>query len=158
MNPSENCYKLIRQYEGCRLQPYKDIAGFLTVGYGHKILTGEQFGSITQTQAEQILELDTAHAAQIVNDYCQDFLSSQNKFDAICDAVFNLGRALFVNEDTSRTHFYKALIVGDYQAAAEHLLDFCHAGGEVVQGLLNRRKAEQSLFLTPDAVPTETNT
>lgn len=157
MNPSENCLKLIRRFEGCRLQPYQDIAGYWTIGYGRKITQG-QYGSISQEQAEQFLQEDANHAGTIVNRYCEDFLTSQNKFDSLTSAVFNLGHALFINTDGTRTHFYKALIVGDYQSAAGHLLDFDHAGGEVVQGLLNRRKAEQLLFLTPDssaAAPTE---
>lgn len=38
MNYDEQCKKLIKNLEGCVLQPYQDSEGFPTVGYGHKLL------------------------------------------------------------------------------------------------------------------------
>ncbi|WP_044867744.1 glycoside hydrolase family protein, partial [Enterobacter cloacae] len=43
--------------------PYKDTEGFLTVGFGHKVLQGENFNNgITEIDAIRLLEKDIAIA------------------------------------------------------------------------------------------------
>ena len=37
MKYSEELVKLVKQFEGFRARPYKDVAGFWTVGYGKKL-------------------------------------------------------------------------------------------------------------------------
>ena len=34
MNPSDNCYNLIKEMEGFRSNVYKDAVGVWTIGYG----------------------------------------------------------------------------------------------------------------------------
>ncbi len=146
MNYSQNCIGLIKQFEGCRLTPYKDAAGFLTVGYGHRTNSPNP---ITQVQAEYLLQSDTAKAAVIVNEYCHGELPAdlnQNQFDALASMAFNLGRAPFMNTDGTKTHLYQCLLAGDEPGAAGHILDFDHAGGNMLPGLFRRRQAEQHLF------------
>lgn len=40
MKLSENGIKLIKSFEGCRLQAYKDVGGVLTIGYGNCLKNG----------------------------------------------------------------------------------------------------------------------
>ena len=40
MKISKNGIEFIKQWEGFRTKPYKDITGLLTIGYGHLIHPG----------------------------------------------------------------------------------------------------------------------
>jgi GH24 family phage-related lysozyme (muramidase) len=40
-----------------RLHAYRNLAGFLTIGYGHKILPSESLKAIDEHTAEQLLTL-----------------------------------------------------------------------------------------------------
>lgn len=44
--------KLIIEFEGLRLEPYRDSAGYWTIGIGHLVRPGEHFTKITAEQAE----------------------------------------------------------------------------------------------------------
>ena len=52
----------IQRHEGCRLTPYRDTRGLLTVGYGHLLER-----PISQVEAEQLFDADfeAAHAASL---------------------------------------------------------------------------------------------
>ena len=42
MEISEAGLDLIKRSEGFRAEPYRDVAGYATIGYGHKLRPGEQ--------------------------------------------------------------------------------------------------------------------
>jgi hypothetical protein len=44
LNSSNAGFELIKKSEGLRLETYKDVAGFATTGYGHKLTDGRRFG------------------------------------------------------------------------------------------------------------------
>jgi len=91
MKTSATGLALIEESEGLRTEPYLDVAGFPTIGYGHKILPGEDFSAgITQEQAANILASDVANAEASVN-HLMDPSCNQNQFDALVDFTFNLG-------------------------------------------------------------------
>lgn len=133
----------IKSYEGLRLTRYLDSGGFPTIGYGHLIQPGENYQTITQDQAEQILSNDVQGSVNAVNSLVRVPLS-QAMFDALVSLVFNWGEGNF-----SQSSHLKLLNSGDYQAAAERLGEFpVTSGGQFVQGLQNRRLAEKQLFLS----------
>lgn len=73
---------IIRKEEGCRLTVYRDTEGFLTVGWGHKVLPEddlEEGDSITPLFAEKLLNIDKAKAMLAVK---HEF-GSPSWFDAI---------------------------------------------------------------------------
>lgn len=134
---------LVEQWEGLYLKAYRDIAGVWTIGWGHTggVLKGQV---ITRMQAEQFLTLDLADAAGEVQARAPQ--ATDNQFDALTSFTFNEGKGALRTSTLLRK--FKA---GDIQGAADQFLvwDKAHVDGQlvVVQGLLNRRKAEKALFL-----------
>ena len=133
---------MTKQLEGLQLTAYQDQAGRWTVGYGHAGPDVHAGLTITQAQAEQLLESDLAAAVACVNRAVTSGIN-QNQFDALVDFVFNLGCGSLLSSTLLR--FVNA---GDFTSAAPQFLLWDHAGGVVVPGLLQRRMAELQLFQT----------
>jgi lysozyme len=131
---------LTEQFEGLRLSAYQDQVGVWTIGYGH---TGPDVTpelTITQAQAEQLLQNDVASACGCVNNNVTVELT-QDEFNALVDFVFNLGAGAFEGSTLLRD-----LNAGNFTGAAAQFDAWDHAGGVVVAGLLRRRQAETTLF------------
>jgi len=131
---------LTEQFEGLSLSAYQDQVGVWTIGYGH---TGSDVTpdlTITQAQAEQLLQQDVASACDCVNNNVAVQLS-QDQFDALVDFVFNLGAGAFKGSTLLRE-----LNAGNFAGAAAQFEVWSHADGVVVAGLLRRRQAERALF------------
>ncbi len=141
MQLSNNGLKMIKQFEGCSLTVYKDVAGFPTIGVGHLIKPGEKFTTITQAQADDLLRSDARRFEIGVSNLVTVPLT-QNQFDALVSFSFNLG----LNALTTST-LLKKLNSGDYKGAADEFLKWNRAGGKVVQGITNRRTEERRIFL-----------
>ena len=141
MNPSDLCLELIELSEGFRSMPYSDAAGVGTVGYGHKILSGEDFSAgLTEAQAKTLLASDAQRAAQAVDGLVTVPLN-QNQFDALVDFAFNLG-ANALREST----LLRLLNAGNYAAIPNEMQRWIYASDKVLPGLVTRRKREASLW------------
>lgn len=143
MKTSDKGIEQIKSFEGFRSMPYDDVAGKLTVGYGHLIVPGDGCvaGSpITMGQATQLLRGDLHTAEQCVNTCGVEL--SQNEFDALVSFVYNLGCGAF-----QRSTLLKFLKQGNKEAAAKEFSKWCMAGGKHSDGILKRRFAEQECFL-----------
>ena len=144
MIPSKNCYDLIKEFEGCKLEAYPDPATHgepITIGVGHT--GGVKLGDvITQEQADEYLVSDVSHAANAVNQMVDENMT-QGQFDALCSFAFNLGIGNLKNST-----LLKKLNSGDIQGAADQFLVWNKAAGKVMAGLTRRREAERTLFLT----------
>lgn len=135
---------LTEQFEGLRLTAYQDSVGVWTIGYGHTGADVHPGLTITQEQASALLSKDVASAVADVNRLVKVPLT-QNQFDALVDFVFNVGGGNFATSTLLRD-----LNAGNYAAAAAQFPRWVHAGGEILPGLVARRKAEQTLFLQAD--------
>jgi lysozyme len=138
---------LTKGFEGLRLTAYQDVVGVWTVGYGHTgpaLLAGM---TISEADADALLRADLADAVACVNRAVRVTIS-QNQFDAMVDFCFNAGRGNFLQSSLLRK-----VNLGDFAGAAVQFGLWVHAGGEVVPGLVRRRKAEAALFGRPDAPP-----
>jgi lysozyme len=137
---------LIKNAEGLRLTAYQDVAGIWTIGYGHTggVTPGE---TITQAQADQFLVADLQTAEAAVQADAGNAPTTDNQFGAMVSLCYNIGSGAFRTSTVLKQH-----IQGNTQAAADAFLlwDKSTIDGklQVVQGLLNRRKAEQALYLT----------
>lgn len=132
---------LIKRSEGFRSRPYSDSAGLATIGYGHKLLSGESFPEgINEAVATEILGQDVAAAEQAVARLVRVSLS-QCQFDALVDFVFNLGAGRL-----AASTLLKTLNAGRYEAAAEQLLRWDLCAGRENAGLKARREAEFELW------------
>lgn len=133
---------LVKKWEGLFLTAYRDIAGIWTIGYGH---TGgvRKGDTITSPQAVILLRQDLALHEAVVD---ARGASTDNQFAAMVSLAFNVGNGGFLGSTVLRRHKE-----GNFAAAADAFLmwDKAHVDGQlvVVQGLLNRRKAERKLYL-----------
>ena len=138
MKISNKGIAIIKEFEGCRLEAYKDPAGVPTIGYGHT--SGVQMGQkITLEQAEEYLREDIERFENHVMRYNGTYRWNQNQFDALVSFAFNLGSI-------------DQLTAGGRRSIAEisaKIPEYCHAGGKKLNGLVRRRAAEKELFDTP---------
>lgn len=132
----------IKQHEGFRADVYDDGAGFLTIGYGHK-LTPDEIGVLTTVsfaKASELLRRDVAAAELAVNDAVKVDLA-QGEFDALVSLVFNIGAGAF-----RRSRLLRKLNAGDRAGAEREFSKWIFAGGRKLAGLVNRRAAEAAMF------------
>ena len=61
--------ELIKSLEGFRSEPYVCAVGYLTIGYGHKLLPSDSYKIISPEKAQQILENDLRRIERLVLKY-----------------------------------------------------------------------------------------
>ncbi len=130
----------IKGWEGFKPNVYIDAAGYKTIGFGHKLLTTENYKTVTNEEATRLLIKDLTVAESAVNDLVTIKLS-QFQFDALVSFVFNVGRGAF-----ARSTLLKKVNAGLFADAELEFLKWVNAGGVRVQGLINRRVADSKLF------------
>lgn len=138
---SEYGIKLIKQFEGLRLNVYLDCVGVKTVGWGHtgSVVNNMEVGqAITLDKAEYYLKKDLAKFEKAVNKYNPIYNFTQYQFDALVSFAFNCGSNNLKKllKDGNRT----------IEEISNSFLKYNKAGGKIVLGLTNRRKAEKALF------------
>lgn len=150
MKASNNCYELIKAFEGLHavksdgtVRAYVCPAGKWTIGYGST--KGVRSGmNITKEEAEELLIKDVAVFEAAVNNRVKVPLS-QNQFDALVSFVFNLGEGNF-----AKSTLLRKLNAGDYDAVPSELMRWNKARVNGVlqplRGLTRRRAAEGALF------------
>ena len=142
---------LIKQFEGCRLEAYKDSVGVWTIGWGTTAAAGvgikpEAGMKITQDEADWYLEKTVAKFAEGVSDALRNNVTD-NQFAACVSLAYNIGVPRF-----AASSVVKWINAGDFEGAANSFLLWNKAGGKVLKGLVRRREAERALFLTPQRV------
>ncbi len=83
----------IQRHEGLRLAVYKDSRGFDTVGYGHRVLPGEDFSAgITQQQADSLLAADLMKAKNDLNgNFPWTMALDSARLGVVIEMVYQLG-------------------------------------------------------------------
>lgn len=143
MEPSENCYNLIRSKEGLSLRAYPDPGtggAPWTIGYGH---TGPEVHPgmvITREEAENLLRQDAERVSAQVQNMVTAPLT-QNEFDALVCFVYNVGISNF-----AKSTMLRKLNQQDYDGAANEFDRWTRAAGHVLPGLVARRQEEKDLF------------
>lgn len=141
MRTSKDGIDFIKAHEGFRATPYKDVAGYLTIGFGHLIKKGEVFGAISSVEATAIMQRDLSPFEDCINSHVHVNLQ-QCQFDALVSFTYNLGQGNFVSST-----LLKKLNANDMDGAADEFLKWDRAGGQVVRGIFLRRQEEQVMFL-----------
>ena len=139
MKISEEGKALIKKFEGCKLEAYKCPAGVWSIGFGFTkdVKEGDVW---SQTHAEEMLEIELEEYEGYINDLV-DVPLEQHQFDALVAWVYNLGAGNLI----SSTLLMK-LNAGSYEDVPHEIQRWNKAGGEVLEGLVRRRKAEALLF------------
>ncbi len=139
---------LVKQWEGLRNTAYRDVAGILTIGYGHTSAAGTPTVTpgmtVDDKEAERILKADLAKFEARVERLVVVPLKD-NQFSALVSFDFNTGAL-------DKSTLLKQLNKGDYAAVPIELMKWVNAGGKKVQGLVNRRAAEAGLWAKGDFV------
>lgn len=132
--------ELIKQYEGFMPNAYEDIAGVITIGYGHT-KTAKIGQVITPSEAQYLLKNDLIEAEDGVLRLVKVSLT-QSMFDALVSFVFNLGAGNLQESTLLRVLNSKA-----YLDCPEQFCRWKYASGKPVLGLIRRRIDEAKLFL-----------
>jgi lysozyme len=141
MHLSSAGLELLKKSEGFRDRTYNDVAGFPTIGFGHRLAPSESYlTGITLLQGESILSRDIVVAEAAVERLVKVSLT-QGQFDALVDFVFNLGAGRLASS-TLLTY----VNARNFDAAAWQLLAWDHAGSREIAGLKARREAEFHLW------------
>ena len=147
MKLSDNGFNLLGELEGIVLHPYKDSVGIPTIGIGSTYY--EDGTKVKMTDKAITKERAIQLAKNVVKSFEEQVNKSillpmtQNQFDAMVLLCYNIGKSGF-----ARSSVVRNFNLGNIQKAADSFLLWNKAGGRVVQGLVNRREKERSLFLS----------
>lgn len=136
---------LIKEFEGCSLNPYLCPAGVPTIGWGttrYEDGTPVKIGdpAIDQDRADYLLELEVARVrVRLLANYGT---MPQNERQALVSFAYNLGVPALLGSTLWRK--YKGQ---DRKGAAGQFGRWVYAGGRKLTGLVRRRAAEKERFL-----------
>lgn len=107
---SNNGKEFIKKHEDLRLQAYNDpTPEKRSIGYGHQLLPGENFETITKIQAEQLFENDIkkveASVNRLLKNTNKNFKYTQGFIDGLASMIYNCGEY-----GVSTTDFYQRLL------------------------------------------------
>ncbi|MFD0848224.1 lysozyme [Sphingosinicella xenopeptidilytica] len=131
---------IVAPWEGKSNDPYRDIVGVRTVCYGETRVEMRRY-----TDAECLAMLNKA-VAEFANQVLQCTPRLQYhpyQLAAAVSLAYNIGVGAYCRSTVDRL-----FDAGDLKGACDQFARWRMAGGMVVQGLVNRRKAETELCLT----------
>jgi len=128
--------QLIKNFEGCRLTAYKPVPTetYWTIGWGHYGPDVKAGMIITQAQADAMFLTDIVRYENPVNDLSLQL--NQNQFDALVSFCYNCGAG----------NLRKLCLGRAAEQIAASMPQYNKGGGNVLAGLVRRRKAELELF------------
>ena len=106
---------LIIQHEGCKLKPYKDTMGYLTVGVGRNLDTN----GIRMSEALQMLDNDLMNCEMSLKSLPWYADMDTVRQGVIIELTFNIG----IGKVLQFKDMIAALTDKDYDRAADELLD-----------------------------------
>jgi len=130
------------------LTAYDDGTGTWTIGYGSiynydEDRPVEEGDTITQQQADNWLQIEAKSKMDAVKNLVKVPVTN-NQLIALSSFAYNEGIGALQNSTLLRL-----LNLGtDKQTVANEFDKWIYAGGEIMQGLVNRRAAEKQLFLS----------
>jgi lysozyme len=153
MKLSNHGINAIKNFEGLRLDAYRDIAGVWTIGYGstryhdgRPVKPGDRLAN--EQQASALFSNTLGQYEEAVNQYVKVPLS-QNQYDALVSFTYNEGTGAL-----RQSTLLKKLNENDYSGAADQFLVWIKITdpktGEKVtcETLVARRQEERKLFLS----------
>ena len=174
LQPSETCFAVIRHFESLHdgnlsvigLQPKMCPAGVWTVGYGRalrdpgtgKFLKGEKdrkkayqmYPELSISDAERMLKEDVAvFAPNVMAILERHDLNGieQCQFDALVSFTYNCGLGA-LERNGKPMKVLRAIKTGNAELIKIAFGLWCKSEGEILQGLVRRRKCEAHLYLT----------
>lgn len=133
--------------EGAKLTPYKDDAGYWTVGIGHKLLPNELNKTLKESDIKELLDKDIFEREGELNRKTEIELA-QHQFDSVFIFSFNIGIPGFFSSSA-----YRFLKVPDNKSAFKSWKEWNKVTDPetkqkvVCNGLMSRRAREVNLFI-----------
>jgi lysozyme len=167
MKTSDKGIHLMHHFEGYRNKPYKCSAKIWTVGWGHamyadqlrlpNVRTESYTGMIRddyQLKPEDNRVWSKEELVAIFKNDIESFergvlrlipgvVGKQGAFDALVSISFNFGLG-----NLQRSTIRMKANRGDWEGAAEAFMAWTKGGGKELPGLVKRRVAEKTLFLS----------
>jgi|GEM_PF-5080104 len=141
--------RLVAKYEGFFATVYLDTIAsppVPTQGFGHTRYAGPPIPGAravwSRAFALKVLAQDLRDAARVVAHKTKGIKLTVRQRMALISGVFNCGSGILDDPD-----IMVPMRRGDWKEVARQWEDWCHAGGVVVEGLLNRRRSEAWLML-----------
>ncbi len=148
MSLSTQGLDFIKSHERFSRRVYPDITGRPTIGYGHLIKRGENFGQeITPKEAADLLRQDVQRAEDEVNAALKVPVT-QNQFDALTSLAFNAGPRAVAPENTLLSKINQGRTVEQRDFTAYNKIRKPNGSIAVSRGLTNRRVDEYGIFST----------
>lgn len=136
---TEILMRKLMEFEGLRLNAYKDAAGVPTIGYGHtyNVRMGDK---ITAWYAKDLLSEDIAYFEDKVKEL--DVARTEGQLDALVSFAFNLGI-----EKLKRSTLLKVIREGGSKSQIKREFKrWVYADGKKLRGLEKRREWEAKRF------------
>ncbi|ECC6921937.1 lysozyme [Salmonella enterica] len=125
--------------EGRRYEPYRDVAGVLTICYGH---TGKDIvpsKHYTDAECDALLNKDLERVKAQVDPLIKVSIPESERA-AFYSFAYNVGTGAF-----ARSTLLKKLNAGDQAGACNELKRWTYAGGKQWKGLITRREIEREV-------------
>ena len=139
--------EIVKFFEGFRSKPYRCSAGVPTIGWGScyrldgtRVTMGDP--SVSKDEAEEFLVFGLRTAENAVARLAKPTPLNENQFSSLVSFVYNIGSGNF-QSSTLRQKLRRK----DYAKAALEFPKWRRANGQILRGLVNRRKKEKELFL-----------
>lgn len=130
---------MIKPLEGIEYKPYYDVAGVLTVCYGH---TGNDIIKdklYSQTECDALLKKDLAKVKKQIDPMIVVTIPETTRA-ALYSFTYNVGVGNF-----SSSTLLKRLNAGDISGACGELKRWVYAAGKPWKGLMTRRQIEEEV-------------
>jgi lysozyme len=147
---SNECIDFVKSYEGFSATKYDDGTGVITQGYG---MIGEEIANLPDSISEELAAsmlkdlINNNYAKVIKNDLdSKSIVLKQYEFDALVSMSYNIGTSGMLGST-----LYTRICSGVRDSSLEsNFTAWSYGGGQVMQGLLNRRIEEYQMFINAD--------
>ena len=140
MEASKILIDKLKEFEGLRLDAYKDVAGVMTIGYGHTGSDVCKGDHISAYYATELLKDDVGECEAAVRRL--RVARTQGQFDALVSLAFNIGA-----ERLQGSTLLKVIREGGSKAQiTREFKQWVYAGGQKLSGLERRREWEAKRF------------
>lgn len=144
INNYRNLLQYLKQKEGFRESVYVDSGGIKTIGYGFTSpdLIAKQY--MSEKEASDLLQQEIQERSEKLRRHIKTWDQlNQNQKDALVSYGFNVG---VENWSVNQPRLLAALNAGRFKDAAQYMDAVRDRKGNVLPGLVKRRKEEQEWF------------
>jgi len=145
---TEGTINLIKKFEGRKLTAYLDSVGVWTIGYGTTMYMDgtrvKKGNKITQERADELLKLDLERRYKAINYLFNNVVLTRHQLEALMSLCYNIGIGAF----SKSTLIRKVRVNPSDPTIRKEFMKWVFGGGQVIQGLVNRRKAEADIYFS----------